>query len=240
MEFTKKSHKELLEKLKTEANYCLEHQVIVKEQQTRVQNWFTILNDFFIIFPSPQIEDDQRPTNRDIIRNFTILTYSKYRDDYFKSQGIDTTCSICQSKYENKDKLLELICQHYYHKDCILKWLDRSNTCPICRCVIDDDSKIENILTKNGLRLYRYGAKIDEIFEELVESIEKKIGRWWIFNQDYTLKKRIFEIEKELILMIREMRFMVIIEKIKGLSRDIILKILRITKEIERILTKFQ
>lgn len=240
MEFKNITHKDLLEIIKNEANYTLLHPILVQESETRPSSWYSIFAEFFIIFPNLPEEEEPRPTKREVIRQMTVLNYSKNREEYFKSQGIDTTCSICQSKYECKEKLIQIICQHFYHKDCILKWLERSNTCPICRCIIDDDSKVEKMLTRNGVKLYRIGLQLEEIFEELVEVIEKRIGRWWIFNQDISLKRRIWDIERELIFMVREIKKMGILEKIKGIQRDVLLKIIKIEKEIERVLGKFK
>ncbi|MCL7047300.1 hypothetical protein MKW94_002587 [Papaver nudicaule] len=42
-------------------------------------------------------------------------------------------CTICQDKYENKDKIGSLDCKHEYHEDCITQWLVQKNVCPICR-----------------------------------------------------------------------------------------------------------
>ena len=39
-------------------------------------------------------------------------------------------CSICLDIIDQDKK--ELICMHKYHKECIEKWLERSNRCPMC------------------------------------------------------------------------------------------------------------
>lgn len=43
------------------------------------------------------------------------------------------TCSICMEVLKNG--VAELPCNHYFHNDCIIPWLDRNNTCPLCRSV---------------------------------------------------------------------------------------------------------
>lgn len=45
-------------------------------------------------------------------------------------------CVICLSNYEDTSKLKILPCFHYFHKDCIVTWLENSNHCPICQCAI--------------------------------------------------------------------------------------------------------
>jgi len=47
----------------------------------------------------------------------------------------DAMCSICFDPFcsGNADNCVGLPCNHKYHKNCIKPWLERSNTCPMCR-----------------------------------------------------------------------------------------------------------
>ncbi|ESQ32536.1 hypothetical protein EUTSA_v10005099mg [Eutrema salsugineum] len=42
-------------------------------------------------------------------------------------------CAICREELAANERLSELPCRHYYHKDCISNWLTNRNTCPLCR-----------------------------------------------------------------------------------------------------------
>ena len=66
-------------------------------------------------------------------------------------------CSICMSNIE--DKCYITPCNHKYHKECIDKWKERNNTCPMCRFKICEEKiSDENI----GLGLFRQG--LDSLF----------------------------------------------------------------------------
>jgi len=46
----------------------------------------------------------------------------------------NSSCSICLDYYMDNDKIRVLSkCKHIYHKNCIDKWVQKNNTCPICR-----------------------------------------------------------------------------------------------------------
>ena len=49
---------------------------------------------------------------------------------------IDKECIICLKEFESKDNVKVLPCKHVYHKDCILKWMDKTKECPKCRTQI--------------------------------------------------------------------------------------------------------
>lgn len=42
-------------------------------------------------------------------------------------------CAICMCDYEIGSSVTELPCSHFFHGDCIEKWLERCNSCPVCR-----------------------------------------------------------------------------------------------------------
>lgn len=43
-------------------------------------------------------------------------------------------CSICLLEFNSSQLLKKLPdCEHFYHADCIIRWLEQTNTCPICR-----------------------------------------------------------------------------------------------------------
>lgn len=42
-------------------------------------------------------------------------------------------CAICLVKYKGTDIIKEFPCKHIFHKDCIMKWLKKSNCCPLCK-----------------------------------------------------------------------------------------------------------
>jgi len=44
-----------------------------------------------------------------------------------------TTCAICMCEFEIDEKLRCLTCTHYYHKECIDKWLSVAPSCPMCK-----------------------------------------------------------------------------------------------------------
>ncbi|CAN1169152.1 E3 ubiquitin-protein ligase At4g11680 [Linum perenne] len=47
--------------------------------------------------------------------------------------GEDAVCCICLGKYANNDELRELPCVHFFHKDCVDKWLKINASCPLCK-----------------------------------------------------------------------------------------------------------
>ncbi|XP_060675510.1 E3 ubiquitin-protein ligase MPSR1-like [Ziziphus jujuba] len=42
-------------------------------------------------------------------------------------------CCICLEDFSAGTELLRFGCEHLYHKNCIVKWLENQNSCPLCR-----------------------------------------------------------------------------------------------------------
>ncbi|KAL2236079.1 E3 ubiquitin-protein ligase At1g63170 [Sesamum indicum] len=52
--------------------------------------------------------------------------------------GEDAVCCICLSEYVNNDELRELPCSHFFHKECVDKWLRINATCPLCKAEVGE------------------------------------------------------------------------------------------------------
>ncbi len=72
----------------------------------------------------------QCPKRAKVERLFKYQTYL-YEKDYFDTPD----CVICLSKFEQNEAVCLLLCHssHVFHEKCILGWLEKQLTCPICR-----------------------------------------------------------------------------------------------------------
>ncbi|CAA0838352.1 RING/U-box superfamily protein [Striga hermonthica] len=52
--------------------------------------------------------------------------------------GEDAVCCICLTKYANNDELRELPCSHFFHKECVDKWLKINANCPLCKSEVGE------------------------------------------------------------------------------------------------------
>jgi hypothetical protein len=73
----------------------------------------------------------------------------------------DISCPICLEEFEPGDKCIKLPCKdhpHYFHNEkenCmgIKKWLEKSNTCPVCRTEFPKESEPETTLDEPDERI---------------------------------------------------------------------------------------
>jgi hypothetical protein len=74
----------------------------------------------------------------------------------------DQTCSICYDEDSLDKNIITTKCGHTFHRDCLLKWYKRQNTCPYCRgeLYFNIISNFTSLLGKELIYSYkRYGRK---------------------------------------------------------------------------------
>ncbi|CAK6435270.1 unnamed protein product [Pipistrellus nathusii] len=55
-------------------------------------------------------------------------------------------CPVCLLEFEEEETAIEMPCHHLFHSNCILPWLSKTNSCPLCRHELptDDDTYEEH------------------------------------------------------------------------------------------------
>ena len=79
--------------------------------------------------------------------NKYILTKEK-----LKNFGPENTCSVCKEDFTIGNEMMDLPCNHYFHEECLMPWLNQHDSCPICRFELktDDDDYEKMKLQRNG------------------------------------------------------------------------------------------
>lgn len=61
----------------------------------------------------------------------------------------DSICPICREQYINEadKRIIQVVCDHIFHKDCILEWTKNNSSCPNCRSPLNlSERKIQKFL----------------------------------------------------------------------------------------------
>ncbi|XP_043329311.1 RING finger protein 11-like [Cervus canadensis] len=74
--------------------------------------------------------------------------------DMYRRNGCETQtpeCAVCLEDLVGGDPIRSLPCKHIYHLDCIVEWLTRSFTCPLCRWPADAPKPLSEDALEPGL-----------------------------------------------------------------------------------------
>ena len=64
------------------------------------------------------------------------LPVSKYNSE--TRHNNDEKCTICTSEFNSNTDIITLPCNHFFCKECTIRWLKINKQCPICRCDITE------------------------------------------------------------------------------------------------------
>ena len=69
------------------------------------------------------------------------LAVQKFGGLVNRNEDDTKSCVICYDDFTEQDDVTTLPCnaKHIFHKDCIKKWLENKNTCPLCNVEISEE-----------------------------------------------------------------------------------------------------
>jgi hypothetical protein len=68
------------------------------------------------------------PMPKDQVENLPTV---KISDEQVKATNLQ--CTVCMDDFQVGDSARQLPCEHFFHQDCIIPWLNLHASCPICR-----------------------------------------------------------------------------------------------------------
>ncbi|KAJ4941396.1 hypothetical protein JOQ06_011276, partial [Pogonophryne albipinna] len=80
---------------------------------------------------------DQRlppPAAKIAVQTLTVVIISLEQAD----KGLK--CPVCLLEFEEEESVREMPCKHLFHSGCILPWLGKTNSCPLCRLELPTDN----------------------------------------------------------------------------------------------------
>ncbi|EKX52837.1 hypothetical protein GUITHDRAFT_101288 [Guillardia theta CCMP2712] len=85
---------------------------------------------------------EQALTNASIrVTRETVQTICKKNVEH--APGEEACCMICLVELDDRSTDFQLPCNHVFHEECLLKWLHTHNTCPNCRCVLENEEDVD-------------------------------------------------------------------------------------------------
>lgn len=78
------------------------------------------------------LEDDE-------IKRLPIL---KITNQIIEDEHMTTECAVCKDSFNVNEEVIKLPCKHLYHNNCIVPWLKKHNTCPVCRYEFKTKNKL--------------------------------------------------------------------------------------------------
>ncbi|CAD8210009.1 unnamed protein product [Paramecium pentaurelia] len=100
------------------------------DRQDQIESLHRLLNTFIQLNENGTIEGNLGCEEHEIqqlpVRKINLEQIKQLDEDHMK-------CLICLCEYEEEDQVKTIPCLHYFHDDCIDRWLKKSRHCPICK-----------------------------------------------------------------------------------------------------------
>lgn len=76
-------------------------------------------------------------------------------------------CMICLVEFSEGEDMKEMPCCHLFHPRCVLPWLEKTNSCPLCRHELPTDDADYEEYRKQKARAKQRQFEIDSLHESM-------------------------------------------------------------------------
>ena len=80
--------------------------------------------------------NENGPTAREFIQNLKQTSFIEFMRNKKNNEYTNNKCAVCTEEFEKNEKVSCLDCQHIFHSECLMPWLEIQNTCPNCRYLL--------------------------------------------------------------------------------------------------------
>jgi len=74
------------------------------------------------------------PASKTVVQNLEVIEFKD--DNANKGQ-----CPVCIKDFEKGNTAKVMPCKHVFHRECIEPWLEKTNSCPLCRHELPTDDE---------------------------------------------------------------------------------------------------
>jgi len=122
---------------------ALKDEFSIREKQSLPTVYATSVAPFYAAPPTEYIENfgftyEDLVTLEPVcmgVKYLQHLPVSKFDGKPLPSE--QTTCAICLGEFEKGEYLRSLQCFHFYHRECIDRWLGVGRNCPVCKTPVE-------------------------------------------------------------------------------------------------------
>lgn len=76
-------------------------------------------------------------------------------------------CPVCLVEFEEEEEMKVLPCQHQFHTKCILTWLEKVCSCPVCRFELPTDDPDYETYKKHKTRSRQRQHDLDSLHDSM-------------------------------------------------------------------------
>ncbi|XP_015596259.1 E3 ubiquitin-protein ligase RNF181 [Cephus cinctus] len=80
---------------------------------------------------------------------------------------VSRQCPVCLKEFEIGNLVKTLPCRHTFHKECIVPWLEKTNSCPLCRYELPTDDEDYELYRKEKQRAVEREKDIETLHNSM-------------------------------------------------------------------------